>query len=196
MGDSAPAALSSPKESDATSPKSPTKEHHVWANELLKRSVDGYLQILIKDYASGLCSFTGEGLEIEPFEIDQRPLIALMAGNCPISEVKLGKCKIAVPHSIAHPENMNAVHIQLESVEFNMLAYPNMLPSDQVSEIMHQLGMSVEQGADSSTTIYLPTARKQDRGIRSTWYYRWLQFLDGPVALAVMLLLVICRYRK
>ena len=144
------------------------------ANELIKKAADTYLRHLVKGYdedpdAEGkFVHFGLGGLEVEPFAMKQRTLIALMDGNCPLANVLIGRTKVDVPARTALGDmNGPPITVKIESVEFDLLAFPNMMPKAEVAEICEQLfGKDKEAGKDWEATLKEQREARREKRVR------------------------------
>ena len=171
------------------------------ANEVVRRPLNNYLKQIIKGYdqqhATRFVRFTPKRVTIFPFEVVQTSLIALMGGSSPIANVHVGKCTMSLPSTIALPTNQQPVHVHIKSLECDMLAFPNVLPREQVLVVMrHLLGKAADaaEAAKLGREIGAVRRRKRDGAKREaaegSLPHKVLLFLDGYAMLFFMLLLV------
>ena len=173
------------------------------ANELIKRTADTYMRHLVRGYdedpdAKGkFVHFSQAGLEIEPFAMKQRTLIALMDGNCPLANVLIGRTKIDVPARTALGDmNGPPITVKIESVEFDLLAFPNMMPKAEVAHICEQLlGKDKEAGKDWEASLEQQRAARREKRVRrklkNDLRFRLLELLENWRTLLCMLVLVV-----
>ena len=180
----------------ASGSTSPSPKHSSWlANEVLKRSCEVYFECLIKDFDKGRPGdyfvMSSSGIEVRDFEVVQETLVALMEGNCPIANVRVGDCRIKVPATVGLAKNTNPVHVSIQSLELDILAFPDMMPKARVQEIMARLmGQGDDDDNDTARFDAFRHSVKHNAKIKASWQFAALDVLEGPHALAAMLVLV------
>ena len=196
MAERPPAGAEGEAAAQAPAATSPSPKHSSWlANEVLKRSCEVYFECLIKDFDKGRPGdyfvMSSSGIEVRDFEVVQETLVALMEGNCPIANVRVGDCHIKVPATVGLAKNTSPVCVKIHSLELDLLAFPDVMPKARVQEIMARLmGQGDDDDSDAARFDAFRHSVKHNARIKASWQFAALDVLEGPYALAAMLVLV------
>ena len=131
--DSGQDAAPSKASASSSTPQSPQpqktvfqkKAHHIFdglPEEMLRRTIAPYLEHFIRhdDGAGDLASrvtFTAAGFSLEPFEVVQSTLVALMGGVCKAEKLRIGRCDVRVPRSVWSSSSKRPVVVRISDVQ-------------------------------------------------------------------------------
>ena len=131
--DSGQDAAPSTASASSSTPQSPQpqktvfqkKTHHLFdglPEKMLRQTIAPYLEHFIRhdDGAGDLASrvtFTAAGFSLEPFEVVQSTLVALMGGVCKAEKLRIGRCDVRVPRSVWSSSSKRPVVVRISDVQ-------------------------------------------------------------------------------
>ena len=172
-----------------------------------------YIKLILEDMDKDMVRVGDRGVKILcDSEVRQNTLVALLGGSSPLAGIRLGPLEISVPlDEIAAARGQGVstpIRITLSSLRCDWLPFPDLLPSDEVFELLSELmdpksaELSVVDGEDASRAAKKQLERerrdKREVKIRADLRTRHptcagiLDFVEGRLFLfAVMGLVVV-----